>query len=89
MENTINLNVVDVNSIQLEFDSLKKALVKNNYTESEKDDLVFYFIMHCRKLVSMIRDFPEQFETIKQIREIEAKALEQWPTIKLDLLKRR
>ena len=84
----INISMVDVNSVEREFDNLKKALVQNKYTDSETDDLVFNFLLHCRKLIFMIWEFPEQLETVKKIREIESKAMEHWPTVKLDKLQR-
>lgn len=78
------IQVIEVDLIQKEFNDLKKALDRNNYTASELDDLVFNFLMHCRKSISMIRDFPGQFKNIERIREIESKAMEMWPTTKLD-----
>lgn len=85
---TININAVDIDSVEKEFDSLKKVLAKNEYTESESDDLVFNFLLHCRRMVSLIRDFPEQFENIRKIREIEAKAMEHWPSVNMASLRR-
>ena len=84
----INISMVDVNSVEREFDNLKKALVQNKYTDSETNDLVFSFLLHCRKLIFMIWEFPEQLENVKKIREIESKAMEHWPTVKLDKLQR-
>lgn len=84
----VNISMVDVNSIEREFDNLKKALVQNKYTDSETNDLVFSFLLHCRKLIFMIWEFPEQLENVKKIREIESKAMEHWPTVKLDKLQR-
>ena len=81
--------VIDIDSVEKEFDSLKESLVQNKYIDSETDDLVFNFLLHCRRLIYMIWEFPEQLDTVKKLREIEAKAMEHWPTVKLDKLKTR
>lgn len=86
--NKVQMTVVDIDSLEKDFDNLKKALVQNKYSKSESDDLVFNFLFHCRRLIFMIREFPEQFETIEKIREIESKAMEHWPVVKLDKLQR-
>ena len=43
--------VIDIDSVEKEFDSLKESLVQNKYTDSETDDLVFNFLLHCRRLI--------------------------------------
>lgn len=70
MNKRINFISIDVDSMKKEFYNLKNEIKKKKYKLNEKNDLLNVFYDHCKKIISLLDDFPIEIETKMEVEKI-------------------